>query len=131
MTTKTAVQLLDDLISELEICCADLPVPPVAIEQGKKDAKESKTIKQNKPGKSEKNEKAEKTPSNPASTPISTDEININSLDIRVGVIRKVERHPTAEKLYVEEIDVGEAEPRAIGKYGRSYMGLYMGYTGD
>ena len=42
------------------------------------------------------------------------DEISINSLDLRVGVIRSVIRHETAEKLYCEEIDIGEDVPRPI-----------------
>lgn len=37
-----------------------------------------------------------------------SDEININSIDLRVGIIRKVFRHETAEKLYCEEIDIGD-----------------------
>lgn len=45
---------------------------------------------------------------------IPSDEININSLDLRVGVIRSVIRHEAAEKLYCEEIDVGEDELRPI-----------------
>lgn len=35
-------------------------------------------------------------------------------LDIRVGKIVKVWRHPDADSLYVEEVDIGEAEPRTI-----------------
>lgn len=35
-------------------------------------------------------------------------------LDIRVGKIVSVARHPEADKLYVEQIDVGEAKPRQI-----------------
>ncbi|KAG0490116.1 hypothetical protein HPP92_006979 [Vanilla planifolia] len=35
-------------------------------------------------------------------------------LDIRVGRILKAWRHPEADSLYVEEVDVGEAEPRTI-----------------
>ncbi|XP_024396417.1 tRNA-aminoacylation cofactor arc1 [Physcomitrium patens] len=35
-------------------------------------------------------------------------------LDIRVGVINKVWKHPGADALYVEEIDIGEANPRQI-----------------
>ena len=35
-------------------------------------------------------------------------------LDIRVGRIVSVARHPEADKLYVEQIDVGEAQPRQI-----------------
>jgi methionyl-tRNA synthetase len=35
-------------------------------------------------------------------------------VDLRVGKILSVERHPQAEKLYVETIDLGEEEPRTI-----------------
>ncbi|WVZ84491.1 hypothetical protein U9M48_031520 [Paspalum notatum var. saurae] len=35
-------------------------------------------------------------------------------LDIRVGRVLKAWRHPEADTLYVEEVDVGEAEPRTI-----------------
>ncbi|KAG2445557.1 hypothetical protein HXX76_000171 [Chlamydomonas incerta] len=38
----------------------------------------------------------------------------VHALDIRVGRIVSCERHPDAESLYVEKIDVGEAEPRTI-----------------
>lgn len=37
-----------------------------------------------------------------------------NTLDIRVGKILKAWRHEEAESLYVEEVDVGEPEPRII-----------------
>lgn len=37
-----------------------------------------------------------------------------NTLDIRVGRILKAWRHDEAESLYVEEVDVGELEPRII-----------------
>ncbi|XP_016492317.1 uncharacterized protein LOC107811838 [Nicotiana tabacum] len=37
-----------------------------------------------------------------------------NTLDIRVGRILKAWRHDEADSLYVEEVDVGEAEPRII-----------------
>jgi len=40
--------------------------------------------------------------------------LSINSIDLRVGIIRSVKRHDTAEKLYVEEIDVGEETYRPI-----------------
>jgi aminoacyl tRNA synthase complex-interacting multifunctional protein 1 len=41
-------------------------------------------------------------------------DLTLNSLDLRVGKIVEVKRHETADKLYCEMIDVGEAEPRAI-----------------
>lgn len=37
-----------------------------------------------------------------------------NMLDVRVGQIIKAWRHEEADTLYVEEVDVGEAEPRII-----------------
>eukprot|EP00979_Chaetoceros_neogracilis_P013168 scaffold3710_cov286-Chaetoceros_neogracile.AAC.25 len=46
----------------------------------------------------------------------------ITSLDIRVGVIKKVWVHPEADKLYCEEIDIGEDEPRQIASGLRPYM---------
>ncbi|XP_073089681.1 tyrosine--tRNA ligase, cytoplasmic isoform X2 [Manis javanica] len=35
-------------------------------------------------------------------------------LDIRVGKVISVDKHPEADSLYVEKIDVGEAEPRTV-----------------
>ncbi|EEA06137.1 uncharacterized protein CMU_018940 [Cryptosporidium muris RN66] len=35
-------------------------------------------------------------------------------IELRVGKILSVERHPSADKLYVEKIDIGEEEPRTI-----------------
>lgn len=37
-----------------------------------------------------------------------------NTLDIRVGRILKAWRHEEADSLYVEEVDIGEGEPRII-----------------
>lgn len=41
-------------------------------------------------------------------------EISVSRLDIRVGLIRKAEKHSAADALYVEEIDVGEPQPRKV-----------------
>ncbi|KAI3459685.1 hypothetical protein Pfo_016348 [Paulownia fortunei] len=41
-------------------------------------------------------------------------EISISRLDIRVGLITKAQKHPDADSLYVEEIDVGEPLPRTV-----------------
>ena len=46
----------------------------------------------------------------------------ITSLDIRVGRITKVWEHPEADKLYCEEIDIGEDEPRQIASGLRPYL---------
>ncbi|KAL6755159.1 hypothetical protein V8C86DRAFT_3014427 [Haematococcus lacustris] len=39
---------------------------------------------------------------------------DITACDIRVGKIVRCEKHPDADSLYVEQIDVGEPEPRTI-----------------
>lgn len=40
--------------------------------------------------------------------------VDVRRLDLRVGFINKAWKHPDADALYVEEIDVGEAEPRTV-----------------
>ncbi|KAJ3393939.1 hypothetical protein HDU80_010629 [Chytriomyces hyalinus] len=35
-------------------------------------------------------------------------------LDLRVGLITKVEKHPQADSLFVEEVDLGEDKPRTV-----------------
>ncbi len=35
-------------------------------------------------------------------------------IDLRVGHVLKVDKHPQADALYVEEIDVGEEKPRQV-----------------
>lgn len=100
---KTARQLLDDLIAEIE--CSTTGVNT-----------ESKTNDQSNTDKPKK-EKGEKAPrrEKPAPAPSAADEpISINSIDLRVGRIISVTKHETADKLYCEMIDVGEDEPRAI-----------------
>uniref|UniRef100_A0A7S0X374 tRNA-binding domain-containing protein n=1 Tax=Chlamydomonas leiostraca TaxID=1034604 RepID=A0A7S0X374_9CHLO len=52
-------------------------------------------------------------PAKPAEAP-KANEASIEACDIRVGKIVKCEKHPEADSLYVEQIDVGEPEPRTI-----------------
>jgi aminoacyl tRNA synthase complex-interacting multifunctional protein 1 len=52
----------------------------------------------------------------------SSAEIDISSLDIRVGLITKAWEHPEADKLYCEEIDLGEESgPRLIASGLKAY----------
>ncbi|CAH0484565.1 unnamed protein product [Peronospora farinosa] len=46
------------------------------------------------------------------------------ALDIRVGVISKVWKHPESEKLYCEEIDIGEEEPKQIASGLQAFYSL-------
>ncbi|KAL2487700.1 Nucleic acid-binding [Forsythia ovata] len=49
-----------------------------------------------------------------------------NTLDIRVGRILKAWRHEEADSLYVEEVDVGEPEPRIICSGLVNYIPLHL-----
>jgi len=42
------------------------------------------------------------------------DAVDIGRLDMRVGLIRTAKKHPDADSLYVEEVDVGEDKPRTV-----------------
>lgn len=46
----------------------------------------------------------------------------ITALDIRVGEVKRVWEHEEADKLYCEEIDVGEDEPRMIASGLKPFM---------
>ena len=43
--------------------------------------------------------------------------IDLSLLHLKVGVIRKAERHPDADTLYVEEVDCGEEQPRTVPSF--------------
>ena len=60
--------------------------------------------------------KAEKSKKKPAQPPkgAAPADYDITALDIRVGKIVKAWHHPEAEKLFCEEIDLGEDKPRQI-----------------
>ena len=50
----------------------------------------------------------------PAAAPVAAAEYDISALDIRVGKITKVWAHESADKLFCEEIDLGNGEVRQI-----------------
>ena len=74
-----------------------------------------------KPMSNRKEKKKEKIESKPPKEPKAAVAVNaapaqsdISKLDIRVGHILSAERHPEADKLYVEKVDVGDAAPRTV-----------------
>uniref|UniRef100_A0A3Q2ZVD5 Aminoacyl tRNA synthetase complex interacting multifunctional protein 1a n=1 Tax=Kryptolebias marmoratus TaxID=37003 RepID=A0A3Q2ZVD5_KRYMA len=67
---------------------------------------EPKNKKQEKKG--EKAEKKQATPSQDEA------KVDVSRLDLRVGRIVTAEKHPDADSLYVEQVDVGEAAPRTV-----------------
>lgn len=50
--------------------------------------------------------------------------IDVSKLDIRVGVIARAWEHEEADRLFCEEIDVGEDEPRQIASGLRGHYSL-------
>lgn len=62
--------------------------------------------------KKDRKEKKEKAAAAPADGGASA--VAVDLVDIRVGTIVKVDKHPNADALYVEEIDLGEEQPRQI-----------------
>ncbi|CAG8744355.1 4018_t:CDS:2, partial [Ambispora leptoticha] len=91
-------------------------------------ATENEPAKDDKADKKPRKEAAEKTPKksgekkdskkgeNKSGKQTATAPISMvpSLLDIRVGHIVKVEKHPDADSLYVEQINVGENEPRTV-----------------
>ncbi|EJD50712.1 nucleic acid-binding protein [Auricularia subglabra TFB-10046 SS5] len=67
-------------------------------------------------GKGEKKERKEKKAA-PAPAAAKEDDTGTpvpSMIDLRVGKIVHVEKHPDADSLYLEKIDIGEAEPRQV-----------------
>lgn len=69
-----------------------------------------------KPAKAAKKEKKEqpKKASGDANPPKEEAPIDVSRLDFRVGRIVSAKKHPDADSLYVEEVDVGEEQPRTV-----------------
>ena len=114
----SAIQLLDNIIEELKVAVA-LPEKVPEIPEQKLEEKSSSQIKNSKgmKDKSKVSEGAKEIDSSgQGKTKDSTvnADLTLNSIDLRVGVILSVSKHPTADKLFCEEIDIGEDKPRAI-----------------
>uniref|UniRef100_UPI00398F0B23 aminoacyl tRNA synthase complex-interacting multifunctional protein 1a n=1 Tax=Pristiophorus japonicus TaxID=55135 RepID=UPI00398F0B23 len=78
--------------------------PEVSEDKKKKDKPEKKADK-----KGEKKERKQAAGGGDDSKPI-----DISRLDLRIGRIITAKKHPDADTLYVEEVDVGEANPRTV-----------------
>ena len=53
-------------------------------------------------------------PSKKGGDTATDDVIDVGRLDLRVGRIIHCEKHPDADALYLEKIDVGEPQPRTV-----------------
>lgn len=69
---------------------------------------------ESKPQKQQKKEKKEAKPKQPPKAAAPELPIDVSRLDMRVGQIVSVKKHPEADTLYVEEVNVGEEKNRTI-----------------
>merc|ERR1711962_917351 len=84
-----------------------------------KDEQQQQQQKGNK-GEKPKKEKQPKPAAQPAAAAV---DINVSKLNMKVGKIVSVEKHPDADTLYVEQVDVGEERHRQV------VSGLVKSYT--
>lgn len=126
------LELIDAAIADLE---AKLNLPPGgSISLGGDDTKKKAQVDKQKGGDKKNNTKKEKKNNKKnnnkkgntkkAAGP-NVDQPDICKLEFKVGQITKVWVHPSADKLYCEEIDCGEETPRQIAS------GLRPHYTLD
>jgi len=92
-------------------------------EEEKKELNTTTETSSTKGSKKEKKQKQKQNPpKNNKAAPPQDDIPNISKLDIKVGKITKVWRHPDSTKLYCEEIDIGEDQPRSIASGLQEYV---------
>lgn len=114
----SALDLVDDAIADLQ---ARLNLNPSATKtNAAAAAAATKGPKKEKKG-AKKDGNGNTNNNNPTN---DEDQPDICKLEFKVGVITKVWNHETADKLYCEEIDVGEAEPRQIASGLRPHFTL-------
>ncbi|XP_043829376.1 aminoacyl tRNA synthase complex-interacting multifunctional protein 1 isoform X2 [Dromiciops gliroides] len=94
-------------LSENIIQSISTPVLP----SGTKGEEEEKKKKENVEKKGEKKEKKQKQSAAAAS---DSKPVDVSLLDLRIGCIISAKKHPDADSLYVEEVDVGEKAPRTV-----------------
>lgn len=83
---------------------------PAAVENSKTDSQPAKKDK-----KKDKQDKPKQNPKPKAAANAAEEKpIDVSRLKMRVGKIVNVKKHPDADGLYVEEVDVGEDTPRTI-----------------
>ncbi|XP_075565386.1 aminoacyl tRNA synthase complex-interacting multifunctional protein 1 isoform X3 [Pelecanus crispus] len=93
----------------------DVPQPTaVASSPGSKDQIKCEDEEKKKKEKAEKKAEKKEKKQQPAAGSSDAKPVDVSYLDLRVGCIISAEKHPDADSLYVEEVDVGEASPRTV-----------------
>jgi aminoacyl tRNA synthase complex-interacting multifunctional protein 1 len=124
LTMVSALDLIDETIAELEARLNIKPGEAVGESKTKNEQNKKKKNKKKKNKNENKNEN-KKEKKQPQAADATTDQPVICKLEFKVGVITKVWVHEKADKLYCEEIDVGEASgPRQIASGLRPHFSL-------
>lgn len=116
MTIPSALDLLDQAISDLEARLNLKPGEEIGEGSGKSNKNQQQKTNKDKPKKQQ--------PKKNAVAPVDPNLPPICQLEFKVGVITKVWVHEKADKLYCEEIDVGEEIPRQIASGLRPHFTL-------
>uniref|UniRef100_K9IZU2 Putative trna-binding protein n=1 Tax=Desmodus rotundus TaxID=9430 RepID=K9IZU2_DESRO len=87
-------------------------VPITTVSSGAKEPVkgEEKKVKEKLEKKGEKKEKKQQSVAGSADSKL----VDVSRLDLRIGCVITAKKHPDADSLYVEEVDVGEAVPRTV-----------------
>jgi aminoacyl tRNA synthase complex-interacting multifunctional protein 1 len=122
-TPKSALELLNAAIAELEarlnVTCKD------DVAASATTATTTDIVEKGNPTKKSENQKGEKKKKEESpSAAVNEDIPDICKLEFKVGVITKVWVHESADKLYCEEIDIGEEQPRQIASGLRHHFSL-------
>jgi aminoacyl tRNA synthase complex-interacting multifunctional protein 1 len=125
LTMVSALELVDKTIADLE---ARLNLKPGQVigdaSQSSSSASTPADTTKTAAAAPKKEKKPKAPPREKKQETANHDEPDICKLEFKVGEITKVWVHPTADKLYCEEINVGEAEPRQIASGLRHHFTL-------
>jgi len=109
---------MEQRIEKLKVFCDSIP----------EEFRAPKAKEEKKKGGEEKADATAAAQAAAAAAPVAADPLDsydgppITALDIRVGRVTRVWEHEEADKLFCEEVDVGEDEPRTIASGLRPYM---------
>ncbi|XP_044284594.1 aminoacyl tRNA synthase complex-interacting multifunctional protein 1 isoform X2 [Varanus komodoensis] len=88
---------------------------PVAVDVASSELKEQpKGASEEKKKKDKAEKKGEKKEKKQSAANDDLKPLDVSRLDFRIGCIMAAKKHPDADTLYVEEVDVGEANPRTV-----------------
>ncbi|XP_024062341.1 aminoacyl tRNA synthase complex-interacting multifunctional protein 1 isoform X1 [Terrapene carolina triunguis] len=90
------------------------PTPVTSSPSGPKDQIKGGSEEKKKKEKAEKKGEKRERKQPPAAGSDDSRPMDVSRLDLRVGCIITAKNHPDADSLYVEEVDVGEANPRTV-----------------